>query len=72
MNGQGTTTIFDAAFHVVGERGDSPAAQWHRAAADATSAYAHWRRNRDAASYAAYRAAADQADAAQDALARAA
>jgi hypothetical protein len=45
---------------------------WVAAAARARNAYADWRSTRDAATYAAYLAAADQADAAQDTLARAA
>ena len=44
---------------------------WVAAAARARDAYADWRSTRDGATYAAYLAAADQADAAQDALARA-
>jgi hypothetical protein len=42
---------------------------WRTAAAGARHAYAAWRRCRNAAAYAGYRACADQADAAQDALA---
>ena len=48
---------------------NSPLERWRRAAANARGAYADWCRCRDAGSYAAYRARADQADAAQDALA---
>ena len=39
------------------------------AAAEAEEAYAHWRRAKDLEAYALYRACADRADAAQDALA---
>jgi hypothetical protein len=42
---------------------------WFRAEAEARTAYDEWARSRDADSYAAYRASADRADAAQDALA---
>jgi hypothetical protein len=42
---------------------------WLEAEMDAQHAYDHWRRNRDPESYAVYRACADRADAAQDALA---
>jgi len=45
---------------------------WVAAAARARDAYADWRSTRDGTTYAAYVAAADQADAAQDALSRAA
>ena len=41
---------------------------WKDARDDALSAYGIWRRQRDGASYAAYRAAQDREDAAQDAL----
>jgi hypothetical protein len=44
--------------------------RWHQAAGDAAAAYAEWQRRRDPESYAAYRACADRADAAQDELAR--
>jgi hypothetical protein len=44
-------------------------AYWRLAAWDADAAYAEWRRNRDRDSYLVYRACADRADAAQDALA---
>ncbi len=43
--------------------------RWRAASAQAAAAYADWRRLRDPASYAAYRASADRADAAQDELA---
>jgi len=42
---------------------------WACAAADAQAAYDHWRRQPSHGGYAAYRAAADRADAAQEALA---
>jgi hypothetical protein len=45
--------------------------RWRTASSQAAAAYAHWRRVRDAASYVAYRASADRADAAQDELAAA-
>jgi hypothetical protein len=41
---------------------------WKDARDDAVDAYGIWRRQRDAESYAAYRAAQDREDAAQDAL----
>ena len=41
---------------------------WREAMDDARAAYAHWRSTKDLESYALYRAAADRADAAQDAL----
>jgi hypothetical protein len=44
-------------------------ADWRLAASDADAAYAEWRHRRDRDSYATYRACADRADAAQDALA---
>jgi len=44
------------------------AAAWQDARDDAVAAYAIWRLRRDAESYAAYRAAQDREDAAQDAL----
>jgi hypothetical protein len=42
---------------------------WSDAHEDAAAAYRVWQRRRDVASYAAYRAAQDREDAAQDALA---
>lgn len=48
---------------------DAIVADWRAAAADANAAYAEWRRRRTRDSYAIYRACADRADAAQDALA---
>ena len=50
---------------------DPLTASWLDAEADAVGAYATWARDRDHESYAVYRACADQADAAQDALAAA-
>jgi hypothetical protein len=44
-------------------------ARWARAAEEAELAYRRWSRRRDAESFAAYRACADRADAAQDELA---
>jgi hypothetical protein len=44
------------------------AAAWEDARDDAVAAYAVWLGRRDAESYAAYRAAQDREDAAQDAL----
>ena len=44
---------------------------WRDAHEDAASAYGAWRRERTVAAYAAYRAAQDREDAAQDALATA-
>jgi hypothetical protein len=41
---------------------------WREAQAEAAVAYCHWRRMRDRASYAVYRAAQDRADAAQEAF----
>jgi hypothetical protein len=41
---------------------------WREAMDDARAAYVHWRSTKDLESYALYRAAADRADAAQDAL----
>ena len=43
--------------------------RWRTASSQAADAYAQWHRMRDPASYAAYRAGADRADAAQDELA---
>jgi hypothetical protein len=45
---------------------------WIEAELTAVAAYRRWARDHDAASYAVYRACADQADAAQDVLAMAA
>ena len=48
---------------------DALLASWRCASADAVAAYENWRRTRHSGSYATYRARADRADAAQDALA---
>ena len=50
--------------------GDPLHGAWVAAAACARDAYIEWRQSRTALTYASYVAAADQADAAQDALAR--
>jgi hypothetical protein len=50
---------------------DPLTASWLDAEDDAIAAYDAWSRDRDQESYAVYRAYADQADAAQDALAAA-
>jgi hypothetical protein len=42
---------------------------WHEATRAARSAWEHWKREQSVDAYAVYRAFADQADAAQDALA---
>jgi hypothetical protein len=42
---------------------------WHEATLYARSAWDHWKREQSPEAYAVYRAFADQADAAQDALA---
>ena len=42
---------------------------WHEASLNAWSAWENWKREQSADAYAVYRAFADQADAAQDALA---
>jgi hypothetical protein len=52
---------------IVGVEHD-PLFDWRLAELDAADAYTHWRRSKDAESYAVYRACADRADAAQDAL----
>jgi hypothetical protein len=52
---------------IVGVEHD-PLLDWRLAERDAADAYAYWRRSKDADSYAVYRACADRADAAQDAL----
>jgi hypothetical protein len=54
---------------LVEQTGDALLADWRAAASEADAAYANWRRRRDRDSYATYRACADRADAAQDALA---
>ena len=48
---------------------DSLRLSWQTAAAEARDAYAEWRRSKSLEAYALYRACADRADAAQDALA---
>jgi hypothetical protein len=48
---------------------DSLRSSWETAAAEARDAYAEWRRSKSLETYALYRACADRADAAQDALA---
>ena len=60
-----------AAESFVGVYSDSDALidRWRTASGQAARAYADWHRARDDASYAAYRASADRADAAQDELA---
>jgi hypothetical protein len=50
---------------------DPVTASWLDAESDAVAAYETWARDRDDESFAVYRAYADQADAAQDALAAA-
>jgi hypothetical protein len=57
-----------AALVALDETADLLLADWRAAASEAEAAYAEWCRQRDRASYAAYRACADRADAAQDAL----
>ena len=53
-----------------GDTDDPMLLAWRSAARRADRALAEWRRSGGPAAYAAYRAQADQADAAQDALAR--
>ena len=48
---------------------DPPLWTWRRAQADAREAYEQWRRHGGAETFAAYRAAQDRADSAQDELA---
>jgi hypothetical protein len=60
----------DLAELVLGAPAEDPlTASWLAAEADARAAYHHWRLDRERDSYVAYRACADRADAAQDALA---
>jgi hypothetical protein len=60
----------DLAELVLGAPAEDPLmASWLEAEADARAAYLHWRLDRERDSYVAYRACADRADAAQDALA---
>jgi hypothetical protein len=64
------TDLYDLAELVLGGPVDDPLeAAWIEAEADARAAYEAWRLDRDRDSYVAYRACADRADAAQDALA---
>jgi hypothetical protein len=64
------TDLYDLAELVLGAPVDDPLkASWIEAEADARSAYETWRLDRERDSYVAYRACADRADAAQDALA---
>jgi hypothetical protein len=48
---------------------DQPLWTWRRAQSDAREAYEHWRSSGGATAFAAYRAAQDRADSAQDELA---
>jgi hypothetical protein len=62
--------LYDLAELVLGAPVDDPLlAAWIEAEADARAAYDAWRLDRERDSYVAYRACADRADAAQDALA---
>jgi hypothetical protein len=64
------TDLYDLAELVLGSPVDDPLnASWIEAEADARAAYEVWRLDRERDSYVAYRACADRADAAQDALA---
>jgi hypothetical protein len=64
------TDLYDLGELVLGGPFDDPLfAAWTDAEADARAAYDSWRLNRERDSYVAYRACADRADAAQDALA---
>jgi hypothetical protein len=56
-------------FVLAPDSADTMLSCWQEAADEAREAYAHWRRSKDLEAYALYRAAADRADAAQDALA---
>jgi acyl-CoA reductase-like NAD-dependent aldehyde dehydrogenase len=56
-------------FVLAPECSDALRASWQEAAEEARLAYAHWRSTKTLETYALYRAAADRADAAQDALA---
>ena len=58
------------AMHHTGLAAGATIEAWRAAAAEAKLAYEAWRTSRDAGSYAVYRASADRADAAQDALAK--
>ena len=59
----------DGEYVLIHPHGDPVTASWLDAESDAVAAYETWARDRDHESYAVYRAYADQADAAQDALA---
>jgi hypothetical protein len=62
--------LYDLAELVLGGPVADPLlAAWTKAEADARAAYDAWRLDRERDSYVAYRACADRADAAQDALA---
>jgi hypothetical protein len=62
--------LYDLAELVLGgPAGDPMFGAWIDAEADARAAYEAWRLDRERDSYVAYRACADRADAAQDALA---
>jgi hypothetical protein len=64
------TDLYDLAELVLGGPVDDPLmAAWIEAEADARAAYNAWRLDSERDSYVAYRACADRADAAQDALA---
>jgi hypothetical protein len=64
------TGLYDLAELVLGGPVDDPLmAAWIEAEADARAAYNSWRLDSERDSYVAYRACADRADAAQDALA---
>jgi len=56
-------------FVLAPDSADTLLACWEDAADEARHAYAHWRKSKTLEAYALYRAAADRADAAQDALA---
>ena len=56
-------------FVLAPDSADALRSSWQEAAAEAREAYATWRRTKSLEAYALYRACADRADAAQDALA---
>lgn len=56
-------------FVLAPDSADTLLACWEDAAGEAREAYVHWRADKSLEAYALYRAAADRADAAQDALA---
>jgi hypothetical protein len=65
------TNRYDLAELALGAPTEDPLlAGWAEAEADARAAYEAWRLDRERDSYVAYRACADRADAAQDALAQ--